>query len=1268
MQIPTRRSHRTNPGIALLLLICSASASAAISPDHPELLQQGILDAYNAGQPSVVVPAGIYLVPSANGAHLLFQNMSNFEIDARGATFVFQDQTASGIVFYNCTGVYLHGATVYYGIPPFSQGVIQAVASDRSSLDIQIDAGYPTNLDDPKYFSPNLVGNVVDSATRWWKRNTWGDFYGTGTQRLGTNTFRIYTNFIGASVGDLVALRPGTGASDFDVLLCSRMNLSDLTILNSPLFGIYEFQGGDLGANTYSNITIKRGNRPAGAVTDPLFSTSADGFHSTEARTGPHVENCSFEGMSDDGIAVHGFYSWVIQASGNALIVSDTATGSGPNFRVGDPLQLIDPQNNPAGNAIVAGVTALPSFTNSRQSARQTVRDLTVGPYYQVTIDRSLTAGFDYLAGNPNASGAGFVLQNNSIRNHRGRGILVKGNNGTIQGNTIDGSTLAGIKAGPEFYWGEAGFVSNLLIQGNTINNVGYQAGGTAGIFLAPDPTVSPAGGYQNISIAGNTFSNFDVPAIFLTSATGVQISGNTFTNLQNAVPFNPYYLGQDVLQGTLVFLAQSNGVQFGTNTLSQLGPANAFFVETLPGTTVSGVGYVTPVASSDADFSGVQGTANWQYGYFPAGDLNSFTLLPVFNSTAGRWQHTTFGPPWTAHLAGSQFAPNGVNSGAEEWAARRWTSTFTGAATIVGHLAKSQIDSNSTGVYGRIYLNRSLLYEHFIQGTDGTGVQYSLDVPLNQGDTVDFAVAPNGLDWSDTTVFSSSILSSTNLNQTVTIQTSPTALQFSLDGTAYTAPQTLSLPRGTHTIAVASPQAGTPGSQYVFASWSDGGAASHSIALGSSPLTLTANFQVQYQLNLSASPASGGTVTPAAGGFYNAGANVNLSATPAQGYSFAGWTGDLSGTANPQSIAMSAPHRVTANFTAINTSCSLALSINSVNLPPTGTSAVEACPNNSGQPSCGVAPETPRPFTVTPSAACGAWTATSSNPEFLQITAGASGSGNGSVSYALLTNTHTSPQTYSITVASGAASATYSLTEAGNADSEVYRQIYALYEQLLGRDPDAGGFGFWSGAGGAGLGQMADSFLTSPEAFNSDFAVMAAYQAATGAPPTFAQFTVAAASLRAGVQTVPGLFNSLSGAGYSAASLYQNLLGRAPGTNDSACINSGLSQCFQNIIGYPAANTPVGAPNNEFQNTGSYRAGPDHSNALYLQMIYYVTVSRNPDPGGFAFWLSVANSGGPGLLFQGGAGYAARIQILGPGTPNQGFIGSPEFQGLFLN
>jgi len=48
----------------------------------------------------------------------------------------------------------------------------------------------------------------------------------------------------------------------------------------------------------------------------------------------------------------------------------------------------------------------------------------------------------------------------------------------------------------------------------------------------------------------------------------------------------------------------------------------------------------------------------------------------------------------------------------------------------------------------------------------------------------------------------------------------------------------------------------------------------------------------------------------------YPAGTVVTLTATPATGFTFAGWSGDLSGSANPNQIVMNADRSVTANFT----------------------------------------------------------------------------------------------------------------------------------------------------------------------------------------------------------------------------------------------------------------------------------------------------------------------------------------------------------------
>jgi uncharacterized repeat protein (TIGR02543 family) len=58
------------------------------------------------------------------------------------------------------------------------------------------------------------------------------------------------------------------------------------------------------------------------------------------------------------------------------------------------------------------------------------------------------------------------------------------------------------------------------------------------------------------------------------------------------------------------------------------------------------------------------------------------------------------------------------------------------------------------------------------------------------------------------------------------------------------------------------------------------------------------------------------GTVSPASG-TYNAGTIQSLTATPAIGYTFIGWSGDATGTNNPLSVTMTSNKNITARFTA---------------------------------------------------------------------------------------------------------------------------------------------------------------------------------------------------------------------------------------------------------------------------------------------------------------------------------------------------------------
>jgi len=149
------------------------------------------------------------------------------------------------------------------------------------------------------------------------------------------------------------------------------------------------------------------------------------------------------------------------------------------------------------------------------------------------------------------------------------------------------------------------------------------------------------------------------------------------------------------------------------------------------------------------------------------------------------------------------------------------------------------------------------------------------------------------------------------------TLATDPTGLQVMVDGTMYNTPQTFTwVSASSHTLSVLSPQSGSAGTQYGFASWSDGGGQSHTIMAPSSATTYTASFNTQYSLTTSTNPPAGGAVNPPGLNWYASGQGVSISATANTGYGFSGWTGDLSGSTNPASLTMNGPKSITANFT----------------------------------------------------------------------------------------------------------------------------------------------------------------------------------------------------------------------------------------------------------------------------------------------------------------------------------------------------------------
>ncbi|WP_114782243.1 InlB B-repeat-containing protein [Botryobacter ruber] len=115
-----------------------------------------------------------------------------------------------------------------------------------------------------------------------------------------------------------------------------------------------------------------------------------------------------------------------------------------------------------------------------------------------------------------------------------------------------------------------------------------------------------------------------------------------------------------------------------------------------------------------------------------------------------------------------------------------------------------------------------------------------------------------------------------------------------------------------------------TPASGYAFAGWSgDASGTTNPLSVTmNSNKSITATFTAVSPsvYTLSVSTTGGGTVTKSPDQTtYASGSTVTLTATPATGFSFDGWSGDATGTTNPLAVTMTGNKAITATFTAVS-------------------------------------------------------------------------------------------------------------------------------------------------------------------------------------------------------------------------------------------------------------------------------------------------------------------------------------------------------------
>eukprot|EP01117_Protostelium_nocturnum_P018084 TRINITY_DN7489_c0_g1_i1.p1 TRINITY_DN7489_c0_g1~~TRINITY_DN7489_c0_g1_i1.p1 ORF type:complete len:599 (+),score=118.38 TRINITY_DN7489_c0_g1_i1:82-1878(+) len=453
-----------------------------------------------------------------------FYNVNNLKVWMDGVKMIFMNVKKPGFSLNNCTDVTLVGVTTSYNETPYGQAKVTAItkaSADTYYLDMDIPEGFSTrwwktiitaNVRYGYVFNPvtkqpympkykveinpmaTAIRNNNDSLIRW----TVNAYYITTSSGLPN-----------IHVGDYFTIRGDSGAFHY-FQGCERITYKDVTLLQGG-FAVISAGGG---GHTFDGMVITFGPDINGVP--QLVTTAGDGLHVGSARVGPTIKNCFFEGMQDDGINIYNYFSNVSSISGDNVLLKRLGGGI-EVWKAGDVLRFYN------GTLISKGYATISSI----QSDNRTFVSL------KLSGDYSLLNVGDFVS-NTDFNSHGFLITNNTFRNHRARGMLIKGSNGIITNNRISNTSLGGIALMPEqAYFVEADYSVNVTVTGNHIDTVNYVGEKYGSISLYPrfsNSDVAKTEGFSNIIIRQNVIVNSFGNAIRVHSAVNVTIDQNYIT------------------------------------------------------------------------------------------------------------------------------------------------------------------------------------------------------------------------------------------------------------------------------------------------------------------------------------------------------------------------------------------------------------------------------------------------------------------------------------------------------------------------------------------------------------------------------------------------------------------------------------------------------------------------------------------------------------------------------------------------------------------
>lgn len=471
---------------------------------------------------------------------ILIKKMNKFTLDGGNSEFIMHGRIQP-ITIDHCSDITIKNVAIDWDIPLTAQGKVVNVGDNFWDLAIDV-CQYPYEIINGSIFfvgegwkSPLVMGSIEFRGDSHIVEPYTGDdtIFSNGPQDYKVE--EIEKGIIRFTVKGSPKRLPQKG--NYLVLRHnSRDHAGSFTCdsKNIVFDNVQMFHTGGLGLlfQYTENITMKNTSVIPNELKGRVISGHDDGFHFMGCKGDINIDRCSFKGLMDDPINVHGTCVRIIKILSSRKVICRFMHDMSKGMVWGQKGDLVGFIENTSMNTV--GSSNITSF--------HTLSETDFELEFTGEIPQMIKEGaaLENLTWTPNV-----WIKNTYFGPCRARGLLVSTPGKVLIENCVfESSGSAILIAGDANYWYESGAVKDVIIRNNEFR---YPCMSSMYQFCQAIITIEPEipnpdvhkPFHQNITIENNHFEAFDAPILYAKSVKGLKFTNNRINRSYKIQPFH---------------------------------------------------------------------------------------------------------------------------------------------------------------------------------------------------------------------------------------------------------------------------------------------------------------------------------------------------------------------------------------------------------------------------------------------------------------------------------------------------------------------------------------------------------------------------------------------------------------------------------------------------------------------------------------------------------------------------------------------------------